>query len=971
MKHCLLIITFCTLYLPEVYPVKVIISEISLCNVSMVTDPEDNYQNWIELYNPGNEDIWIQHLRFSDENGKLLKYKLNSHRLLKAKSFELVWLNNEINDGEGNYPDLDADGGFISVADTLGNLLDSFTYPRQMTDITYGRIHEDSDLFAYFTDPTPAFSNANSATASEQVAPPVFSATSGFYTTPVNVSISCSTPGATIFYTLDGSDPTPFAAKYSGTPISIQNSAPLKARAYADGYLKGLTSVATYLINERKPQLPVVMITIDDKYLYDPHLGIYTKGTNGIYHYSNGDTANYNRNWTRPGYFELINEQKELKLSQAVGISVLGTVSRKYDLKSFDIKASKRFGTPRLDYAFFPQKDGRRYKSIALRNGGNQDFAGFIFRDAFSQSFAEDMDLDYQAYKPCVLYVNGKYWGLLNMREKSTKDYIYSNYNFAPNEIDLVYLSEAKLGTTRKLDPVDSIISRNPIINDSLYNQLKSLIDIDNFMNYLTVESVFFNTDWPVNNNRHFTHRGHDGRFRWILNDMDRSLLFEGHNVIERINAEDNYNLQHRLIRKLSDSEAFRNHLTDLQSIYTATIFREQRLFDRLDSIVNPIRTEHTFHAARWNPDWASWLETGYNNTKDRLGLVVDKSYLDLKNNFGLGDTLSLIIQSDVSSAALHFNGLRIPFLPYDGRYFKDKKIKLNAPEYADGRKFRYWLIKELKRTTMIHTLECELEFRYSTTITAVYGKADKVRRTGFYINEISPANSIYVDNYFNYEDWIEIYNNSSGPLSLEGYYLSNNKDALTQFRFEAQQPSIPPHGNHLVWCSNATWKGPGHTNFRLKKEGGQLFLSKDTPDGLQIIDSISYPAVGDKKSVGRYPDGEDQLYIFNRPSFKKPNYYSFYNIPVYRQEPALTEYIQNPEEELNLKIVSQRRIITIIREQRPSAVIEIYNMSGTVVIRQEINNYLDFIDMHAYPPGLYILKYSDPELNQTRKVIL
>jgi hypothetical protein len=951
--------------------VDIRISELSLCNVSEHTDPNHNFQNWIELYNPGNTDIPLQSLRFQDHKSRQLSFALKGSRIIKAGSFALIWLNGEITDGLGNYPDFDAYGGYIAISDSLGNLLDSLSYPRQFTDISYGRIHEDSTRYAYFTKATPGISNAGTPTATEQVATPVLSAEGGFYNSPVNVTITCATQGARIFYTLDGSEPNLYTYEYKGNPVYINTSRPLKARAFADGYLKGETATATYLINERKPDLPVAMLTIDKKYLYDDQLGIYVKGKNGIYHFSNGDTANYNRKWTRPGYFEFLDQAKQLQLSQAVGVSVLGTISRSYDLKSFDIKASKRFGTPRLDYAFFPEKDGRRYKSIALRNGGNQDFPGFIFRDAFSQSLVNEIDLDYQAYEPCVLYVNGEYWGLLNLREKSTKDYIYSNYNFSPREIDLVYMSEAMLGTTHKLDPVDSLIMRNPVINDSMYNHLKTLIDIDNYLNYLSVEFVLINTDWPVNNNRHFTHRNEGERYRWILNDMDRSLLFEGHNSIERIRDEMNINLQHRMIQKLSLAEPFQQHLTDIQSIYTATLFNEKRMLSRLDTMVERIRNEYPHHAARWNPEWESWLETGYQQTKERFRVVVDKSYMDLKQNFGLGDTLGLVIESNVASAALHFNGHRIPFLPYDGKYFNEKKIKLTAPEYAEGKKFRYWLINELQRTTMHTSNVLEHQMKYITNITAVYGKAEEVRRSGLYINEVSPANSIFVDEYFKYEDWVEIYNNSDSLLSLEGYYLSNQPNNPTLHRFGAGAGSIEPGGKLIVWCSDATWKGARHTNFKLKKDGGALLLSKSGPDGIQLIDSLTYPPISDKKSFGRYPDGEDQLVIFHRPSFKLNNFQSTYNQPVYRQNPVMKTFTEPETQELELHLMSKNRILTVIREQRKPAIIELYSMSGVKVMREQLDSYLHFFDKSDLPPSVYILIYTDETTSQTHKIIL
>lgn len=948
-----------------------IINEISICNTAEVLDPNGNYQDWIELYNPDTATVLLHTLRYADQRGQLMEFRLRNARTIAGGQHALIWLNKEITDFRGNYPDLDADGGFFALSDSLGNLLDSISYPRQYSNVSYGRVHEDSLRYAYFVRSTPGSTNATSGTATQPIATPELSVPGGFYSFPVSVRISCATPGVRLYYTIDGSEPELYSIEYTGEPVFINRTMPLKVRAFADGYLRGQTAVATYLINERKPDgLPVAMLTIDEKYLYDNQLGIYVKGTNGVYHFSNGDTANYNRKWTRPGHFEFLDSENNLKLNQAVGVSVLGSITRNYDLKSFDIKASKRFGTPRLDYSFFPSKEGRRFKSIALRNGGNNDFPGFIFRDAFSQSLVENIDLDYQAYEPCVLYVNGKYWGLLNLREKSTKDYIYSNYNYSPDDIDLVYMSEALLGTTQKLDPVDSLIMRNPIINDSMYNHLKTLIDIDNYMNYLVVENVLINTDWPVNNNRHFTLRGTADRYRWLLNDMDRSLLFEGHNAIERIRAENNINLQHRMIQKLSMAEPFQNHLIDVQSIYTATLFGERRMLEQLANVADRYRNEYPYHAARWNPEWESWLDLGYQRTKDRLSIVVDKSYMDMKLNFNLGDTVHLTIRSNVPKTALHFNGHLIPMLPYDGKYYKGRKVKLTAPEYAGGQKFRCWLVTELKRTRMVYSLEVELEMTYITTIEAIYGKAEEVRRTGLYINEISPANTIFTDEQFRYEDWVELYNNSDSALSIEGYYLSDRPDNPALHRFGVQPKLIAPYDRQIVWCSAATWRSNAHTGFKLKAEGGTLYLSKDTPDGIQLVDSMHYPAVDGKKSVGRYPDGEEQIVIFNRPSFKLNNFQSTYNVPVYRQPSQLIRYEEPVDQELGIRVMFQPKSVLLIREQRIPATLDFYDMAGLKIRTENLDAYLHSYDMSAYPSGLHLLVYTDENTTKSFKVI-
>ena len=108
-------------------------------------------------------------------------------------------------------------------------------------------------------------------------------------------------------------------------------------------------------------------------------------------------------------------------------------------LKSLVVFANKRFGKKRLEYEFFPdQKPGMdNFKSIILRNAGN-DFDYLYMRDAVIQrTMAGHTDLDWQAWRPAIVYINGTYKGILNIRERSTADNIYSNYDEL-EDIDMI-----------------------------------------------------------------------------------------------------------------------------------------------------------------------------------------------------------------------------------------------------------------------------------------------------------------------------------------------------------------------------------------------------------------------------------------------------------------------------------------------------------------------------------------------------
>ncbi len=276
----MLLVAICC-WSPGTWAQKIIINELSICNISNELDPNWDYRGWVEFYNTTGDSINLKNYRFSDEAANPTKYKLLYDRWLPPYGYASIWLNNEINDGNGLFLDLDANGGFISIADKTGVLENLVSYPIQYTNVSWGRTTDGGDTYGYFLASTHNASNNGSATGTQVVAATQISVAGGFYSSPVSVTLQCLTPGASIHYSLDGSNPTKAHPRYNGTPILIDKSGPLRAQAFADGYLTGPISAATYMINERKPDLPVVFLTIDTTYLYDSIIGIYTVGTNG------------------------------------------------------------------------------------------------------------------------------------------------------------------------------------------------------------------------------------------------------------------------------------------------------------------------------------------------------------------------------------------------------------------------------------------------------------------------------------------------------------------------------------------------------------------------------------------------------------------------------------------------------------------------------------------------------------------
>lgn len=140
-------------------------------------------------------------------------------------------------------------------------------------------------------------------------------------------------------------------------------------------------------------------------------------------------------------------------------------------------------------------------------------------------------------------------------------------------------------------------------------------------------------------------------------------------------------------------------------------------------------------------------------------------------------------------------------------------------------------------------------------------------------INEALSSNSSFdYDDFFQYEDWIEIYN-AGGIQNLSGYYLSDDPDTLNKWMFPASNPgltTILPGGHLRIWCDNDEQQGEDHTNFKLSSEGETVFLVE--PDGSTIIDSVTLGLAQTDISYGRTCDGCPDWQYFNVPTPEAPN---------------------------------------------------------------------------------------------------
>jgi len=616
-------------------------------------------------------------------------------------------------------------------------------------------------VLIFFVFPTLNADELHNRQSASDVAKPFFSHAGGFYNEPFELEISPSNEDAVIYYTLDGSQPSDTSFAYDG-PITIGSgkndenyfseitgTAPqwvgpegevfkiTVVRAIQKTPDGTVSDIAThsYIIDENNPDrysLPVVSIAVDEDSLFDYERGIYVKGKIYDEFYDPNTSwwhrpANYTQrgvDWERPMHIEFFDEDGTVKIAQDAGLRIHGGASRSYPQKSLRLYSRSDYGTSRFTHQFFPDKSLDDYNRLILRNSGN-DWFHTMFRDAVIQRVVGGLDFATQAYRPVVVFLNGEYWGIYNIRERFDKHYLETNYGVDRENVDLLtHRRTVKEGDNVHYDAMLNYIHEHGLKENEHYQHIQTLMDVGNFLDYNIAHIYARNTDWPGNNIDYWRHRtdeyepdapyGHDGRWRWLFYDADFGFgLRNGvddaqHNTIDFATETNgptwpNPPWSTFLLRSFLENEQFRisfiNRFADLLN----STFKPARIISIIDEMQAVIEPEMEEHIHRW-PVIASF--EGWKNNVDIMRIFAQKrpgyQRQHILEYFELEDSITVSIDvSDLAAGAVQINslvidnsteGLHDPGKPYpwDGVYFAGVPVQLVAHAYP-GYEFTGW----------------------------------------------------------------------------------------------------------------------------------------------------------------------------------------------------------------------------------------------------------------------------------------
>lgn len=631
---------------------QVYINEVMASNATILPDPDyGNFSDWIELYNPTDQDIDLSGFYLSDDPGNLGMWEFQSGTILPSLSYLLVYA-----DGTGyglhtNF-NLAREGEHIMLLDAQTTVIDSFSYPLLPTDISYGRNADQLEELAYLASPSPGESNGNQLLLGIS-ATPLISLAPGFYSGLQSMTLSTERQTATLHYTLDGREPTEESPIAPGQ-LEISETTVLRLRSYEPGYLPGPVITSTYFIDETQ-NLPIISLVTDPDNFFDDETGIYVQGTGGVPGYCTDVPHNVNQDWERPVNIELFELDGTIGLNQMAGAKIFGGCSRvRYPIKSLGFYARKEYGEPDFKYRLFPDKPNERYETFILRAAAD-DQPYTLFRDGLAQMLVKDViDVDMQAYRPAVLYINGAYWGIHNMREKINEHYPEDNFGVNADSVDLVKRNpedswNVVFGSAEHYNAMIQYLGKNDIILDPSYEYMKTQMDMDEYINYQIIQVFFGARDWPGNNIKFWRSREAPyDRWRWVLYDLDSHLKDPYSDIMFEATDEDcgctwpNPPWSTYLFRSLLENETFRHEFTQRFALYANTHFSRDRIHTFIDEMEAVLAPEIPRHIERWGgqvtnlPD-NTWVTPIFNSVeKWEQNVQVMRDFTDIRHELAL-----------------------------------------------------------------------------------------------------------------------------------------------------------------------------------------------------------------------------------------------------------------------------------------------------------------------------------------------
>ena len=540
---------------------------------------------------------------------------------------------------------------------------------------------------------------------------------------------------------------------FPGSPV--RKGTVVRARAVKPGALPSSAETHTFFVfpeHGHNPfTVPVISISVQEDALFDYYDGIYVPGVDfDHWRWASGAgerMGNFHRrgdDWEYPAHMEYFDTESAISaLRQDMGIRIHGGWTRTMRLKSFRLYARNAYDASHFEYPFWGDVNDSAFKRLILRQAGN-DATFALLRDPAIQTMVRHLNFDTQAYQPTVVFINGEYWGILNIRERYDAHYLERVYGVNPAKIDLLTGNAAvKEGDTNHFNDMLDYMSEHCLSNPDHYGHIQTRMDVDNFIDYVIANVFARNDDWPGNNIDFWRLRtseyvpdapvGHDGRWRWMLYDTDFGFGYsELHgdrfsmDMLSYITDPERPRHVNFMMIHLLKNEGFQRRFINRFADLLNTTFLPERTIAVIEDLKQGIAEEVPRHQARWRRPVGSWVAN--------VGVMTHFAHVrpgyqrqHIRDFFDLEDDVTLELDVNESAGGhIRVNSVRVtpdtpgvPDTPYPwtGQYFHGIPLEVEA-DPAPGFRFHHW---EGVDEPMKYSPVATLDMTRDETLTAVF----------------------------------------------------------------------------------------------------------------------------------------------------------------------------------------------------------------------------------------------------------
>lgn len=634
--------------------VRPVINEFMASNNGFLADPQGQFDDWVELYNPGALPLDVAGMYLTDDAGVPTKWRIPDDvpnlTTIPARGYTVIWLDNDTADTGLHAPfGLDAGGEEIALFEADGvTQVDYVAFDGQAANVSFGRVPDAGAEWSLMLTPTPGAPNI------AVVAEVRTSHTRGFYNAPFEVTLACDTPEVVILYTLDGSEPGVTAAgRLAGLPytepIPVARTTCLRARALRPAWQQSGVQTHTYIFHDQvirqpanPPGFPPLWAGSTADYEMDPEVvndaayrdevipGLRSIRTmsivmnpddlfgsqHGIYSNATGRGDG----WERPASIEILNPDGSTAYAGRCGIRIHSYSWRPHDRTkkhSFRLEFRGEYGPKKMDYKLFTDAPVDRFDSIVLRAQHGRSWPGQQYpdqaqyiRDAFARDTARDMGKIDGHATFVHLYLNGLYWGLYNPVERPDAQLAEEYFGGSDEDYDALNrrttTNEAIDGDLVRYNAMLALADRG-LAGPQAYAEMQRHVDVDNLIDFFLIHQYTTNRDGPEvyqsNNQRAIGSRVGDPMFRFFVWDMEYSIW----NAADFLNVNvDVPTSASHVYAKLRENPEFRLRYADHvhRHMFNGGALTPEAAAARWETRASELYAAIVCESARWGDAW-------------------------------------------------------------------------------------------------------------------------------------------------------------------------------------------------------------------------------------------------------------------------------------------------------------------------------------------------------------------------------